>query len=73
MANKTTIGIPRMNFVALLVLSLFGVVISAPLDFGRVSAFGNIEGRALPTPVDAATARTYLASCKLFVACLSDI
>jgi len=62
-----------MNFVIVLVFSLLAVVNSAPLDLGRVSAFGHIEGRALPTPVDAATARTYLASCMLIIPHPSDI
>ena len=56
-----------MNFVTLLVFSLLAVVNSAPLELGRVSAFGDIKGRALPTPISAATARTWLAECKSIV------
>ena len=56
-----------MNFLTVLMFSLLGIVNSTPLGMEKILAFGRIEGQALPTPVSAATARTFLASCKLIV------
>ena len=49
--------------------ALASVASAAPISWDQVTGIGHVEGRALPTPVSAATARTYLASCKQLLYC----